>query len=218
MNVIALNGSPRKKNWNTISLLEHALAGAASQGAETELVHLYDLKFSGCISCFACKKLDRKKRCVCAVKDDLTPVLERIASADALILGSPIYYGTETAAMRACFERLCFPYNPYAVDWKCEFGRVIPTALLYTMNISEEMIDSFGYRSHFSLMERTMAMHFGTCEVMLCTDTLQYSDYSKYESAKFDGVAKGKRHEEVFPQDCQRAYELGSRMARPLAG
>ena len=54
MNVIAFNGSPRKK-WNTATLLKKALEGAASQGAETELIHLYDLAFKGCISCFACK-------------------------------------------------------------------------------------------------------------------------------------------------------------------
>ena len=42
MKVIAVNGSPRKK-WNTATLLENALEGAASKGAETELVHLYDL-------------------------------------------------------------------------------------------------------------------------------------------------------------------------------
>jgi multimeric flavodoxin WrbA len=46
MRAIAVNGSPRK-NWNTASLLEHALAGAAMDGAETELVHLYDLDFKG---------------------------------------------------------------------------------------------------------------------------------------------------------------------------
>jgi hypothetical protein len=38
MKVIAFNGSPRKK-WNTATLLEKALEGAASQGAETELIH-----------------------------------------------------------------------------------------------------------------------------------------------------------------------------------
>jgi multimeric flavodoxin WrbA len=54
MNVMAFNGSPKKK-WNTATLLEKALEGAASQGAETELIHLYDLDFKGCISCFACK-------------------------------------------------------------------------------------------------------------------------------------------------------------------
>ena len=57
MKVIAVNGSPRKK-WNTATLLERALEGAASKGAETELVHLYDLDFKGCVSCFACKMID----------------------------------------------------------------------------------------------------------------------------------------------------------------
>jgi multimeric flavodoxin WrbA len=52
--VMAFNGSPRKK-WNTATLLEKALEGASSQGAETELIHLYDLDHKGCISCFACK-------------------------------------------------------------------------------------------------------------------------------------------------------------------
>ncbi|MCO5381118.1 MAG: flavodoxin family protein [Methanosarcina barkeri] len=54
MKVIAINGSPRKK-WNTATLLEKALEGAVSEGAETEIIHLYDLNFKGCTSCFACK-------------------------------------------------------------------------------------------------------------------------------------------------------------------
>jgi len=56
MKVMAFNGSPRKK-WNTGTLLEKALEGAASRGAETELIHLYDIDFKGCISCFACKTI-----------------------------------------------------------------------------------------------------------------------------------------------------------------
>lgn len=116
MNVMAFNGSPRKKNWNTVTLLEHALEGAASAGARTELVQLYDLSFSGCISCFSCKKLDRKQDGVCAVQDDLTPVLSRVKEADALILGTPVYYGAESALMRAFMERLLFPYLKYSKD------------------------------------------------------------------------------------------------------
>ena len=49
MKVIAINGSPRKK-WNTATMLEKALEGATSEGAETELIHLYDLNFKGCTS------------------------------------------------------------------------------------------------------------------------------------------------------------------------
>ncbi|HEX7468762.1 MAG TPA: flavodoxin family protein [Methanobacterium sp.] len=54
MKVIAVNGSPRKK-FNTAKLLENALEGAVSEGAETELFNLYDLNYKGCKSCFACK-------------------------------------------------------------------------------------------------------------------------------------------------------------------
>ena len=50
---MAFNGSPRK-DWNTATLLNKALEGAASKGATTELIHLYDLNYKGCISCFAC--------------------------------------------------------------------------------------------------------------------------------------------------------------------
>ncbi|GAB6266704.1 MAG: hypothetical protein STSR0001_21510 [Methanothrix sp.] len=58
--VIAINGSPRK-TWNTTTLLENALRGAESAGAKTELVHLYDLEYKGCTSCFACKLKDGKR-------------------------------------------------------------------------------------------------------------------------------------------------------------
>ena len=87
---MAFNGSPRKK-WNTATLLEKALEGAASQGAETELIHLYDLNYKGCISCFACKTIGGKSYGKCAVRDDLTPIFRKVEKADAIILGSPIY-------------------------------------------------------------------------------------------------------------------------------
>lgn len=104
---IAINGSPRKKG-NTATLLEHTLAGAASRGAETELIHLYDLDYKGCTSCFACKLKGGKSYGKCAMLDGLTPVLEKIARADALFLGSPIYLGMVTGEMRSFMERLLF--------------------------------------------------------------------------------------------------------------
>jgi hypothetical protein len=56
-------------------------------------------------------------------------------------------------------------------------------------------------------------MNIGECELLLSTDTLQYSDYDKYESEMWDKEAKLKRHAEVFPEDCKRAFELGVSMA-----
>src|SRR3974377_758600 len=112
MKVIAINGSPRK-NWNTATLLNRGLEGAAAAGAEPELIHLYDLDFKGCISCFACKTKGGKSYGRCAVKDGLTPVLGMVEQIDAMILGSPIYFGTVTGEMRSFMERLLFPYLAY---------------------------------------------------------------------------------------------------------
>jgi multimeric flavodoxin WrbA len=213
MKVMAFNGSPRKKKWNTITLLENALEGAMSAGAETELVQLYDLSFSGCISCFSCKDLSRKEDGVCAVQDDLTPVLDRVKEADALIIGSPVYYGAESASTRAFLERLFFPYMKYAKDMQSIFPRPINTAMIYTMNVPENMLTQMGLDRMFGSTKNCLEMHFGPCELLLSTDTLQYSDYDKFESELFDKEAKYKRHAEVFPEDCRRAFELGVRMA-----
>jgi multimeric flavodoxin WrbA len=122
MKVLAINGSPRKE-WNTATLLLKVLEGAASQGAETELVHLYDLNFKGCESCFACKTRGGESYGRCAVEDDLAPILQRAAEADAIILGSPFYFGTVSGEMRSFMERLMFPY--LALRGRCSPGRSI---------------------------------------------------------------------------------------------
>ena len=109
MNVIGINGSPRKQ-WNTATLVAKALEGAAAKGATTELVHLYDLDFKGCKSCFACKTRGCKSYGKCILNDELAPVLEKIAAADALAIGSPIYFGTAFLTVPvwpSCFQPGC---------------------------------------------------------------------------------------------------------------
>lgn len=207
MNVIAVNGSPRKK-WNTAMLLESALEGAGKAGASTELVHLYDLDFKGCVSCFSCKKIGGKNYGRCAVQDGLTPVLERIFEADALIVGTPVYFGVETGEVRSFMERLLFPFSTYTPGYKGIFPRKMPTALVYTMNVTEQ-------NAPMPAIEHTagvFARIFGGCETLLCTDTLQFSDYSKYLATVWDAEAKAKRRAEVFPKDRDRARELGARL------
>jgi len=212
MNVVIINGSPRKK-WNTATLLKHAADGAESRGASVETVHLYGLEYKGCISCFECKKIGGKNYGRCAVKDGLTPVLKQMETADALILGTPIYFGAETGAMRSCFERLLFPYATYTPGYASIFPRKIPTAVIYTMNVKEQDIPTYGYEPFMQRMQGTMARIFGSCELLLATDTWQFDDYSKYLSTCWDATAKAKRRADVFPQDCAKAYELGARLA-----
>jgi multimeric flavodoxin WrbA len=211
MKAIDINGSPRKK-WNTATLIEEALAGAKANAAEIELVHLYDHVYQGCISCFACKEIGGKSYGRCAVQDELTPILDRAAEADVLILGSPIYFSTETGEMRSFMERLCFPYLTYTPGYASIFPRKIPTGLIYTMNLTEKAMPAFQQDKTVAASKRIMAHVFGSCEVLLCTDTYQFSDYSKYVSTAWDPDAKAKRRKEVFPQDCVRAYELGGKL------
>ena len=106
MKTIFLNGSPRK-NWNTALMLKEAQKGAESVGAETEYIDLFDLTYTGCRSCMACKRKGGE-RCHCFWKDDLSPVIDRIFDADALIIGSPIYLGDITSQVHGLIERLHF--------------------------------------------------------------------------------------------------------------
>ena len=213
MKLMAINGSPRKI-WNTATLLKKALTGAASQGAETELVHLYDLNFKGCISCFACKIRGGKSYGRCAVKDDLRPILEKIAAADGLILGSPIYFGIVTGEMRSFMERLLFPYFTYTDPPQSLAPKQMPTGFIYTMNITEELMKEWGYQQLFDNNQRLLQMAFGASESLCSFDTYQFKDYAKVVADRFDPEQKARRRREVFPQDCDTALAMGARFAR----
>ncbi len=84
MNVIGINASPRK-NANTQTLVEAVLQGAAEKGADTRLIHLRDLAINGCLGCEGCKKHPGK----CVQKDDLTPLLQEMASFRCRCHGNP---------------------------------------------------------------------------------------------------------------------------------
>lgn len=212
MKVMAINGSARKE-WNTAAILKNALEGAASRGAETTLVNLYDLTYQGCISCFSCKTRGGNSYGKCAVKDDLTPVYEEILHTDALILGSPIYFGDVTGEMRSFMERLLFPHLVYVFPPETLFPKSIPTGMIYTMNAPEQIAMQIGYGRLFESNERTMRMIFGHAESLMSYDTYQFADYTRMVADGIDGVKKKQRHDEVFPQDCRKAYEMGARFA-----
>ena len=215
MKVLAINGSPRKK-WNTATLLEKALEGAASQGAETELVHLYDLDFKGCTSCFACKLKGGKSYGKCAMIDGLTPVLEKLAGANAFLLGSPVYFGTVTGEMKSCMERLLFPYLTYTRPPGSLFARKIPTAFIYTMNVSEELMKEYHYPVHIGLNENLLSRTFGQAESLCSFETLQFEDYDKVVFSYFDPEKRRERRRTIFPEDCRKAFTLGASLAQRI--
>ena len=217
MKVIAINGSPRKK-WNTATLLVKALEGAASEGADTELIHLYDLNFKGCTSCFACKLKDGKSYGKCAMNDELTPVLAKLKDADAVILGSPIYLGNSTGEMRSFLERYIFPYLVYSANPMSLYPKNIPVGYIYTMNIKEEYFDVFGLHKVIELNQGVATRIFGYSESLYSTDTYQFDDYSNYVSDRYDPAEKAKRRAEVFPLDCEKTFEMGKKFVKRQKG
>jgi multimeric flavodoxin WrbA len=208
--VIAINGSPRK-NGNTAILLQKALDGAASVGAETEMIHLIDLEYKGCISCFACKRKGTKFIGSCALQDDLSPVLEKALHAKAIILGSPIYLGDVTALMRAFIERFGFINVSYDNKRHNQFAGKINAAFFYTMNVPKPISLLFSYVYMFN--KEFLKKLNGTVEMLVCADTWQFDDYSKYEASNFDVEKKKKVREKAFPKDCEKAYKIGRKLS-----
>ena len=199
MYILAINGSPRKA-WNTAKLLTSALEGAEEHGATTELIHLYDYDFKGCYSCLACKRKD-KPTVLCSYPDGLQDILEKIREADGVILGSPIYNGTDTAVMRAFVERLSYPFLFRACPYKKPFDTIYDLGM-----------DDIGYHpGHNATSPQLFRNIFGSCETMTAYGTYQY-DYDKYDGFRTNEERKP-ISEKQFPIDLQRAYEIGKRVA-----
>ncbi|MCR5443700.1 MAG: flavodoxin family protein [Sphaerochaetaceae bacterium] len=206
--IVAVNAGPRT-GWNTETLVSEASQGAVSAGADVERFNLFRLeRYTGCISCFGCKKERFKGHCIC--KDALTPVLDAIREADGLIIGSPNYLGNLTASFRALYERLIFQNLTYNVEKPCCNERPIPVLLIMTSNAPDTMYESLlgGY-------QQTLNRFVGPTEVLVSGDTLQLKDYGKtdWKWSLFDPEAKMRRHETVFPEERKKAFELGRFLA-----
>ncbi len=207
--IVAVNAGPRMGR-NTETLIAEASAGAAGAGAEVTRFDLFRLKkYTGCVSCFGCKKEKHKGACV--LKDGLTPALDAIRKADGLIVGSPNYLGELTASFRALYERLIFQNLTYNLETPCCNERPIPVLLIMTSNAPDTM-----YKDLLETYRRTLDRFVGPTRVFVSGDTLQLTDYNKTDWPwnMFDPAAKQRRHETVFPLERRKAFALGAELAR----
>jgi hypothetical protein len=74
-------------------------------------------------------------------------------------------------------------------------------------------MQKWGYGPLFENNQRLLEMVFGTSELFCSFDTYQFKDYAKVVADRFDPEKKARRRQEVFPQDCDRAWAMGARLA-----
>ena len=124
MKVLAINGSPRPKG-NTAQLIKMLFDTIEKENdkIETEMIQLAGKKINTCLSCYKCWS-NRDNKCV--QKDDLNDIYAKMVEADAIILGSPVYFGDVTGIMRCLIERAGF----IAMANKRAFKRKIGAAVI----------------------------------------------------------------------------------------
>ena len=121
MKIIAIQSSPKRKNSNTLKLVEAALEGAREAGAETELIDLTHYKINFCKGCVTCYKDG-----TCHQKDDYNALKKKILEADGIILSSPNYIDNITAQLKVFFDRSANFIHEQLLDGK--YGLSITTS------------------------------------------------------------------------------------------
>ena len=208
--IVAINASPRA-GWNTAQMVEQAALGAKKENAQVKYYDLYKQeKFTGCVSCFGCMLDPNKGKCV--YKDGLSEILEEIRTADGLIIGTPNYLGEVSAGFRALFERLIFQHLTYKHEVGGYEEQNIPVLFIMTSNVAEDLYDANGYTNMLAGYKKRLERFIGPVKFMICGQTKQVNDYSKYGWTYFDPEAVETRHKTIFPMEKAQAYALGAKM------
>ncbi len=138
MNIIAFNGSPRKKG-NTSALITAILEGAESMGAETTDVSLHHINMKGCMGCLSCNE----NHGICAQKDDLKPFLDAIKTCDGIVIGCPIYMYRVSGQMKFLVDRFYSLYIPQSTGG---YKSAVPPGKKFAMVLSQGAPDSEYYK------------------------------------------------------------------------
>ena len=213
MKAIFINGSPRK-NRNTAALLAKAMQGAADTGCETKLVHLRDLKFAGCLSCLACKVKGNKCAGLCALRDDLRPVLEETLASDILVVGTPVYWHYPTALTRAFMERLLFAPLDYANPGASVLQKRIRCATIYTMHVmNDELFEKMDYMQTLGVAAKSLEF-LGPQETLYFRGLSVFPDFERYPFDAHFAAVLAKMRADHYAEYERQAYELGQRLAK----
>jgi multimeric flavodoxin WrbA len=120
MKIVGFVGSPRIAG-NTAAVVEEVLRGAQEAGADISVFHLNQLNIRGCQSCYACQKPEGR----CIQKDDMAKLYDEIYSADAVVIGSPLYMMQVTGQAKTFLDRFfafLYPVDSTPGNFKNKLG------------------------------------------------------------------------------------------------
>lgn len=204
-----------RKNQNTDKMCKSFAKGVEDAGGRAEIIHLYDVDFKGCRSCFACKLLGGKNYGKCAYPDGLKEILNKIANGDGIVFASPVYFGDVTGVMKMFLERLAFPYIRYDENYTAIPPKKLKTAVIYTMNVNKKDFELYTGKEALGplgFFELWIEKVYEKPKRICAYNTYQFSDYGKYFSKVWDEKDKRRHREEIFPKDLEKAYEAGKDM------
>jgi multimeric flavodoxin WrbA len=104
--ILVLSSSPRR-GGNSDLLCDQFILGAKEAGHLTEKIFLKDKKINYCTGCGTC--IDKGKSC--PQKDDMAEVLEKMITADVIVMATPVYFYTMCAQMKTLIDRTCSRYT-----------------------------------------------------------------------------------------------------------
>jgi len=96
-------------------------------------------------------------------------------------------------------------------------GDAFNSSILSSYMVTEQSLpglETYQSTLHIAINEFILKMVFGAAESLLSCETYQFEDYSKVVSSLFDPEQRAQRRKEVFPKDCEKAFEMGERFAR----
>jgi multimeric flavodoxin WrbA len=195
--IVAVVGSYRKGGIID-SAIDEILSSAKAAGGHTEKIYLIDQQIESCRNCRICTQEAEVRRGLCVIQDDVDTILNRIEAADAIVLGSPMNFGTVTAVMKKFMERLvCYVYWPWGSGYpKIRNRRPTKQAVVVASSAAPAVMARFS--SNLVRLLKQVADLLG----------------GKKTQVLYIGLAAMEREQDIGERIRKKARGLGARLAK----
>lgn len=186
MKVLGIYGSPRQ-GGNSVALLDKALEGAESSGAEVKRIYVCKMKIQGCLECSNCDNTGQ-----CTVQDDMQAVYPLLEEAEVIFLGSPVFFYGLPAQTKALIDRCQALWNKRRLEKTQEQRKVYNSGKGYLISVGATMGENL-----FQCSQLTARYFY---------DALDKS----YEGGLFLRGIDSKGSVNQHPEALKQAFELGA--------